>query len=235
MISILVPTRNRLPRLKRMIDSVINTSCWENELIFRVDEDDVLTREWFEHRNYKVLIGPRKNGYASLPSFFNDMVKIAQGSIIMCCNDDAVFRTENWDEKIEAKAEQFPDGIYNIGVATKVNEQVFPFSIVSRRLTEILGFINDERLLYSDLFLRDVCNSFGRCIFMQDVVIEHDWAGRTPDKTRHEAQQHENTVWAAYKKFTPEYERLHNQCVNEAIERIGHEKNKEIAKDEVVG
>lgn len=221
-ISILVPTRKRLPQLKAMINSFYETVGDINnaELIFRCDDDDIITIEYLISIGAKFICGQRLKGYKSLPYFFNEMVKISSGHMLMCGNDDMLFLTPNWPILILEEAHKYPDGIFNFGVNAEYNDEVFPFSIISKRFVEIMGFINDERLLYSDLFLRDVMQHFGRALYLSHIHIEHKWMGETPDQTRQEADGHEREVWSGYKMFSPEYQQKHNLAVKEAIAKI---------------
>src|ERR1700676_1477647 len=99
------------------------------------------------------------------------------GDVLMCGNDDMEFRTPDWPELILAEANKYPDGLFNIGVRVGLNDDKFPFSIVSRRLAQAMGWLNDPRLLYSDVFLLDVARAFRRAVRLNSVFVFHDWAG----------------------------------------------------------
>ena len=223
-ISVLVPTRNRLVYLEKMLESfdrtVTNPS--QAELIFRCDHDDRETINRLCVTPHKILIDSRSEGYKSLPRFYNDMARVANGDILMCCNDDIVFETPDWPAMILEEANKYPDGIFNIGIDTGLNIDKFPFSIVSRRIIDILGFLNDERLLFSDVFLLDLARHFNRAITLLSVRIFHDWAGHVADETRHDANKHEmNIVFKDIEgNWTNEYKALHDKAVAEAIEKI---------------
>lgn len=180
-ISVLVPTRGRVERLKTLLLSFDRTTSPSVvELVFRVDDDDTETQAFL--LGQKIVVGQRLGGYESLPTFFNEMADVVSGDVLLCGNDDMVFCTEGWAEQILKVANEYPDGIFNIGVSTH-NAAHYPFSITSRKVASHLGFLWDPRIFWGDIFLRDVMQKFGRCISLPSVQIDHDWAGNRPDKT----------------------------------------------------
>ena len=223
-VSVLVPTRRRIEYLKRMLKSYHETIAnpYNSEFVFRVDSDDMETAEFLATVGWPVIIGERKQGYKSLPGFYNEMVGQATGDIFVCGNDDMIFETADWPRLIIEEANKYPDGIFNIGVNTDLNDENYPFSIVSRQLVERLGRINDERLLFSDIYLLDIARHFDRAIRLRTVTIRHDWAGHTNDPTRRDGSQHEyNDVWDQKPGFWSEdYRRRHNAVVDEAIGKL---------------
>lgn len=223
-VSVLLPTRNRIEYLKRMLKSYEETLVdpAQSEFVFRVDFDDLESARFLAPYGWPFIVGPRKEGYKSLPGFYNEMVRLATGDLFICGNDDMLFQTRDWPRLVIEEANKYPDGIFNIGVSTGLNDDKFPFSIVSHQLIERLGKINDERLLFSDVFLLDVAQHFGRAIRMRNVVFHHDWAGHTDDQTRREANKHEfDQVFAnVHGDWSDEYRERHQRVVNEAIEKI---------------
>ena len=85
-----------------------------------------------------------------------------------------------------------------------------------------MGLINEPRLLFSDIFLLDVAQAFGRSIRLMTVEIGHDWAGHGDDQTRREANQHEFSMVFADKagNWRPSYRELHDGVVAETVSRI---------------
>lgn len=178
-ISVLVPTRKRLRRLDTLLNSFHATAAAAEDIVFRVDQDDAASIDFLV--DYQVVVGQRLSGYDSMPTFFNELAAAASGDVLMCGNDDMVFRTEGWAPKILEEANKYPDGLFNLGVSTH-NETHFPFSTVSRKIVERLGFIWDPTIFWGDIYLRDVMAWFGRSIMVPDVQIDHDWAGYVPDE-----------------------------------------------------
>lgn len=179
-VSVLVPTRGRVKHLKTLLDSFEQTADGRAELIFRIDNDDSNSYEYLRGENHVVIVGSQGNGYEDMPSFFNELSSFATGDVLLCGNDDMVFKTLGWASMILDAASQFPDGLFDIGVTTH-NETHYPFSIVSRKAVEAMGFIWDPRIFWGDIFLRDVMAAFGRCVMLPSVEIEHAWQGHAPD------------------------------------------------------
>lgn len=212
-ISVLVPTRLRPARLETLLASYARTATAASELVFRVDDDDTEAQARLRQTPWTVLVGPRLEGYRSLPVFFNEMLQAADGDVLMCGNDDMVFQTEAWDRLVLAEANKYPDGIFDLGCAT-LNEGHFPFSIISRHAADRMGHLNDPRLVWSDLYLRDVMAAFGRAIPMPHVRVDHDWAGHAPDAVFVEARQGDAGNWSGL------YWQKHRAVVAEAVARL---------------
>lgn len=210
-ISVLVPTRKRVDRLQAMLASFAETSSGLAELVFRVDEDDTETQSFLrsEAASSIVIVGSRLDGYRSLPTFFNELALVATGDIVMLGNDDMLFPTPQWDRLILEAANKYPDGIFDFGVATQ-NHTNFPFSIVSKKVVDQLGFLYDPRIFWGDIFLLGVMSAFGRAISLPSVSINHDWMGDHPDGTFAEGEAVRRSNWMEY----------HQIAVDDAVERL---------------
>ena len=129
-LSIMLPTRGRVQKLDRAITSLRKNAqdplCVE--IIFRCDLDDEKTQKYLREKDEKFLVGPREKGYASLPKFMNQCAEASSGDVIVMFNDDAIVETVDWDVLLLDCANKFPDGIFNIGVDTGLNANLFPFS-----------------------------------------------------------------------------------------------------------
>lgn len=218
-VSVLVPTRGRVQRLRTLMESYDATTADDgySELVFRVDDDDVETQRFLldQEGSHVVRIGPRYDGYRSMPTFFNEMAACANGDVLMCGNDDMVFRTMDWDERILHAANQYPDGLFDLGVVT-LNETHYPFSIVSRRVIERLGFLWDPRIFWGDIFLRDVMARFGRTKMLPDVIVDHDWAGYRPDRVFAETRGSKSVIEGSATYWS----HVHAPAVAEAVEKL---------------
>lgn len=173
--SLLVPLRGAPGRRDRLWASLCATSGEDVELVIRLDDDDDETLQWAQTLRPapRIVIGRRMGGYASLPFFFNEMATVASGDLLMCGNDDMIFDTPNWPAHYLAMANRYPDGVFDIGCMT-YPAGAYPFSCVSRLAVTALGFLNDERLTYSDIFLRDLMGRFRRLLFLPSVTIRHE-------------------------------------------------------------
>jgi len=212
-VSVLIPTRNRTHLLRALIDSYrrTTTDTHSSELLFRVDNDDEQTRAVLQAEGFRMLVGPRLNGYASLPLFFNELAFVANGDVLMLGNDDIVFVTPGWAQLILEVANCYPDGVFNIGVRTH-NEAHFPLSLVSSAVVKRLGFIYDPRIFWGDIYLRDVMGRLQRQHLLPDVEIRHDWAGHAPDQTFIEGE--------GARRAPGNHMQYHEQAVSEAVEKL---------------
>tara|TARA_A100001201_G_scaffold44141_5_gene45039 strand:- start:86 stop:937 length:852 start_codon:yes stop_codon:yes gene_type:complete len=103
-ISILLPTRKRLPLLKRAVESLISNAANPEKLefLFGVDKDDLETFKYLKDSKYPNQIALQFNpiGYENLHRYNNTLAGFSNGKWIMFFNDDAIMKTKNWDEKI---------------------------------------------------------------------------------------------------------------------------------------
>lgn len=218
-VSVLVPTRGRVQRLQKMIASFDRTTSGRAELLFRIDHDDPDTRDYLQGVPWRlkggVFRGPRLKGYESTPQFLLDLLSLVNGDVLMVGNDDMLFETEAWDKLILRAANNFPDGIFNLGVET-LNTSHYPFSIVSKHAATILGGMYDSRIFWGDIYLRDVMAYFDRSVLLPSVRITHDWAGNqlNPDPTFLEANDKKMSIG------TPEYWERHRMVVQEAVAKL---------------
>lgn len=217
-VSVLVPTRGRVARLQKMLASFAATTAGHAELIFRIDDDDAETRTYLDavpRGDLKggVFQGPRHDGYRSTPQFLKDILPLASGDVLMVGNDDMVFETPEWDRLLIAAANKFPDGLFNLGVET-LNATHFPFSVISKRVTEVLGWMYDPRIFWGDIYLRDVMAAFDRTVLIPGIRITHDWAGNAPDATFAEANDLKMSIGTA------DYWQQHAVVVSEAVEKL---------------
>lgn len=198
--------------LQQMLTSIKATASdlASVEVVLRCDFDDVVMIDYLSaHADARFIVGPRLSGYADLPAFANEAARLSRGELVLVVNDDAVFTTPSWDLKLLDVAAQYADGLFVLGVET-ANAKNFIFPCVSRRHIEVFGGIFDERLVYPDIWLRDVMSPFGRAIRVHDVVVEHQWKGRSPEQ--------EHALWHIV--HADGYEALYNRCVEEGRAKI---------------
>lgn len=224
-ISVLIPTRQRLDRLQTLLDSYEHTTRLataprsDAELVFRVDDDDTETQHFLRSVGHRMVVGSRHRGYESMPLFFNEMLLAAKGDVLMCGNDDMVFKTAHWPYFMLEAANQYPDGLFDLGVST-LNETHYPFSTVSRRVVERLGFIWDPRIFWGDIYLRDVMAAFGRAVMVPFVRIDHDWAGFKPDKVYLEQLQPGESGKDILRRDPNYWSTTHARAVNDAVDKL---------------
>jgi hypothetical protein len=204
-LSVIAATRKRVPLLDKMLRSLRATQSMPVEVILRCDFDDRATMEYLSRsRDALFIVGPQLYGYATLATLVNEAARLSHGDLVIVVNDDAEFLTPGWDQKLLDAAKPYTDGIFDLGVDTVMNNENFVFPCTSRKVIELIG-IHDERLIYSDIWLRDVMMPLGRAIRVPDVTIRHDWVGLTEDQAQ------------AMRYNRPE---MHTKCVLEAREKV---------------
>lgn len=213
-ISVLVPTRKRVSRLCTMLDSFERTATAGNaDVVFRVDDDDRETIDFLEREEQPFLVGPRFNGYLSMPRFVNELYRGSTGDVLLVGNDDMIFHTPDWPTIVLQSANQYPDGLFDIGVHTQ-NAKNFVWSIVSRKAADCLGWLWDPRIFWGDVYLRDMMAHFDRAIKLPSVYIEHDWAGKNPDQVFKESDKH------ILKRDLSYWQGTHARAVRDGIEKL---------------
>lgn len=185
LISIIVPTRARLEKLKRFFDSLAATTANPGsvEIILVVDQDDTQTLI-FQHSGmlFKLVVVPpgltmgelNRAGYAA-----------SQGNFVMLLNDDVVARTNRWDEKILEVFQTFPDEVVLVHVNDMIfQEKLCTFPFVTRAYCEIAGSIcpDDYDRYRIDDHIYNVFNLLAvlgkkRIIYLPQVIFEHTNTG----------------------------------------------------------
>jgi glycosyl transferase/beta-hydroxylase protein BlmF len=179
MISILTPSRERIHRLGYFIESALTTANARGgdnvELLFYVDEDDP-ERALYERLNVsphiKVIVGPPE----SVSKTWNVLAKEAKGDILMMGNDDQVFHTKNWPEKLYNEVAKYEDDIYVAWFEDGINgAKHCAFPIVSRKWYETLGYFTPGvfNFGYNDTWIFDLGIRVKRCHFIPDIYVEH--------------------------------------------------------------
>ena len=158
-ISLLVPTRNRFSFVKRMVDSIINTSSDSNnyEILFAVDNDDSEAANNIDaylkekNINYNIIFFERLY-YKNFNLYLDGLYKHAKGELLWTFPDDVEIKTHNWDLILK----EYKNEMY-LMVDLGLQWQDWPFSIIpiiSRKWIETTGGfgINSQ----TDLWLGEI-------------------------------------------------------------------------------
>lgn len=201
MISLLVPTRKRPEKLRRMIESVRATALNDVEIICYVTPDDNSyrgsmvgdpegTRRYFY--DAKFVEGPR----LAHSDLWNALLPHATGDIFQQTADDVIYRTPQWDRYVEEAFAAVEDRILLVhGHDCSPNGEKFatlPF--VHRRWVDTIGYFTGPGFTadYSDTWPQDVADMIGRKKYLP-VVFEHThwlWGKSEMDETYKEIHQH---------------------------------------------
>lgn len=177
-ISLLLPTRKRVPQLERALASIAATARSPEalEIVLYVDEDDAESRavECSALRLVK-LVGRR----ASMGTITGRCYEACQGRLIMLANDDIVFHTPGWDEEVRSVFGRFADEVALVwGNDLCSGAPAHPF--LSRATCNLLGgvcpaayhreFIDTH---LHDVFQRLERRGHSRAVYLPHVVVEH--------------------------------------------------------------
>lgn len=178
LVSILIPTRGRVPQLLKAVDS-----CWslaverkQLEFIFKVDDDDLATLSIMEKMGQilpsKCLVTPRGNGYGDLHEWISLMAKLSTGAWILLFNDDAKMVTQGWDQHL-ALHPIFEDGIHLLipTVTGRENSKTNEFLFLSRTVFNILGWVGPSP--HVDTWLATIMIMLDRAFYSSTIVIDH--------------------------------------------------------------
>lgn len=175
-ITLCCPTRNRPGNVRRMLSSALETAAHPDlvEAVFRADDDapgsvppDVADRE-----RVTVITGPR----AVLSGLWTECARVADGTILMQCDDEAVFRSEGWDDLVREAFASVPDRIlFAHGGDGHQPPEFGALGFVSREWADVVGYFTPPYFScdYGDTWLNDVANMLGRRRYIPGVLIEH--------------------------------------------------------------
>jgi GT2 family glycosyltransferase len=181
LLSLIVPTRARVPELRRFLGTVRDTAADPSalEVIAVIDEDDPESCEFsFADLAFTRVLAPpgQTMGNLNLAGY-----RAARGEFLMLLNDDVVIHTPGWDVRIRQVLTSHPDGI----VLAHVNDLIFrealcTFPALTRVFCELAGGIcpAQYRRYCIDNHIQDVFElirllGHDRRVFLPDVIFEH--------------------------------------------------------------
>ena len=204
-ISILIPTKGRHKKLRRLIDNIFSTSNDSKnvEIVFHIDSDDVLSLE--EINNYRksspndIFVSKGKDIIFS--DLWNHCIRYATGNIFMICGDDVTFKTQNWDLIIREEFSKLPeDKIGYICVNDEIHRGVLGVhGFVHRNWVNVLEYITPKDFIYcwADNWVDDIAKMIDRRIYLNHVIVSHDhWINKKSeyDETYRKNQQNYEKV-----------------------------------------
>lgn len=192
-ISIVTPSRDRAAKAKGYIQSIQDTAEFPErvEVLLYVDDDDpqlkayraIMEHPWTLMRVH-IEVGPSLFG--DIGSMWNAVAKLAMGNILYAGNDDLMHITKGWDVVVDREVANYPDDIYCLWFNDNINgEKHCAFPLVSRKWYEALGYLYPTgfKYCYPDTWVFDIGKKVGRCRYVGDVMVEHQWMGRHQDET----------------------------------------------------
>jgi hypothetical protein len=121
-----------------------------------------------------------------VPGAMNELGRVSTSDILMMSNDDQLYTTFGWDERIDREADKFPDGIFLFWFADGLeSDRWCCFPIVGRRWIECLDYYAPTMFehFFVDTWLWDIALRIGRAHYLSNIKVEHiaAWAGLAPE------------------------------------------------------
>lgn len=178
LISVLLPTRNRVNLVNRSVESLLSKSLDPSrvEILVAYDEDDLVSQEYFNGSAWKSLIGVAHNqvcccprwGYSGLNRYYTTMAKQARGQWFMVWNDDAVMLTEGWDQHL-ANNQDFIGLLHMETENFKKSLTLFP--LIPKVWLDLFGELSQHQL--NDSWIQDICHE-ADAVREIPVTVFHD-------------------------------------------------------------
>ena len=180
--SLILPTRQRLPGLKRLLDSLVETTfnLDDIEVFLVMDQDDTTMEQAFELTNQyamSIYIMAVKQSDHFNRDYMNFAASKCHGKNLWMLNDDAVIETKWWDSiiKIAVGGRQ----VYMVDTWCTDHEELhsFPrFPMVSRLAMEAVGFVfyPQIRMWGADAVLFDLYKKAGCVVECHQVKVAHE-------------------------------------------------------------
>ena len=185
-ISLLCPTRWRPNDALRMVESVINTVNHPEriEILFYIDSDDNKVDEYKEKLSSympwmsrtQIFIDITVGEPMSVSKSWNIIAGKATGNLFKMCNDDLVYETKGWDDRLDLEFAKYPDEIVCMWFNDNIQKgRMCTFPIISRKWYETVGYFSPGRFLflYNDTWVHDIAKKIGREHYIGDVMNRH--------------------------------------------------------------
>lgn len=198
LVSVLLPTRGRPEKLAKSIDSLVSLA--ENpqgiEILLKVDDDDLPTLAAVQEMSLlfplQVMASPRRNGYADMHHWYNQLAAAAQGDWLLLWNDDAIVETEKWDRCLALSylAPHQWHGVPDVAclVPTIKNDPgCTAFFFLRRKVVQLLGRLS--AIPHCDTWAASMMQSIHSLLFMPRITVAHQQERDTvflegePDRT----------------------------------------------------
>ena len=152
-ISILLPTRGRPKPLEQCLRTLLDRAKDPSriEVMLAFDNDDAENIACFTEVIQPYLddlgveysaIQFERLGYMRLNEYLNELVRHSQGSWLFFWNDDAVMKTQDWDQVIRDNAQEF----YLLRAETNHEHPYAIFPILPKKWVEITGHLSPHQI-----------------------------------------------------------------------------------------
>ena len=180
-ISLLLPTRKRRLLVQRLFDSLVETTSQLDklEVVLYVDRDDPEGQE-ISHSVLSLIKLVGDPGQ-TMGNMNGKCYEASHGRYAMLINDDAVFRSKDWDGEVVRAFSCFPDEAALVyGNDLDQGKAVPTFPALSRTVCELMGGIcpSGYQNLHIESHIFDVFKQLkrlghDRILYLDTVIIEH--------------------------------------------------------------
>jgi len=181
-ISLLLPSRERSQKFKRMLNSLKSKCSNINriEILLLLDDDDTeivnyknLIDNEFKDLNIKLIIKNLKTHAIRN----NYLASISNGDILFPANDDMIFISSNWDHYIDSEFSKIDKNIpfcLWINSGKKYNYLHCDFPILNKAWYKSLGYIGSEffNFWYLDTWICDLSFKSKKFIVSNKIVVD---------------------------------------------------------------
>lgn len=180
--SILLPTRKRVARLKRCLDSLAATADSNSyEVLLDIDDDD---EETFAEIAYlkslphvKLHFSKRGNGWFGLDARMDRLSAMACGSWLWIMNDDATVEGSGWDRQLEdltTSTTLVQPEIMKLGGSTYLRPDwtsfpIFPKGCLSRMNSSLESLSPSDKGLWSFLVKQHGWSTY----YLSGISVNH--------------------------------------------------------------
>ena len=175
-IAILVPSRGRPDKFKRLVNSIVETSSEDISIYCYLDSDDSKAKEYesFSQVNYTT------GDPISISKSWNIIAAKAYdegASVFIMGNDDVIYQTPQWNEILRKHLSElshryfccwFRDGIKNERHAT--------FPVLTREWYELLGHRFTPGIFhhqFNDTWIFDIAKKANVCHYIEEIFTPH--------------------------------------------------------------
>lgn len=219
MISLLIPTRERVGLAWRFIDSVAATvtPLSNVEMLFYVTLDDPELDGYLTlGENYKEFVTIHTGPEIFLGIAWDTLAGLSKGDYLFQMEDEIICRTPHWDTLIvEAHERAFPDkiGLTYCDDALRGDEKA-NVPMVHRIWRDIVGyFLPPFEHFYNSATVEDIARRIGRIHYCPDILLQ-------------------NTHWTQHKFKDATTKRHREYAKNQVVKR--DKKRYEMAREERV-
>lgn len=179
--SLILPTRNRSQQVYRLFESIKQTTLnLENiEVILYADDDDLESQK-ISCDAFSVVKIVQERG-KTMGEITRICYSKSSGKYIMLLNDDVIFRTKDWDNKVLDTFSKFKDEIALVyGNDLYQGKKMASFPVLSRVVCDLMGGIcpSEYKRIFIDVHIFDVFKKlqklgYNRIVYLEDVIFEH--------------------------------------------------------------